>query len=153
MNSSTFLKVAGKKLTVPEEGTNMSLGLSALVREIQIDIGMIATAMIERDGYAFYLMYAENGTYFKYDGPGSEYRCFNLIIEDLTTGEVFLDRCLIYRGAKEAKKAIRTFRNRMLELTVSEIEEIKEKEINEYPWRCFTKDGSSVKSLTELEAQ
>jgi len=153
MNRETFLKVAGKKLTTPAEGSNMSLGLSALVREIQIDIGMIATAMIERDGYAFYLMYAENGTYFKYDGPGSEYRCFNLIIEDLTTGEVFLDRCLIYRGAKEAKKAIRTFRNRMLELTVSEIEEIKEKEINEYPWRCFTKDGSSVKELAAVNNQ
>lgn len=154
MNQNTLSKVAGKSFEPTLNNEYLFTGMAvSLLQEINAWYEAYAAVATERDGYRFHIFYAGNGTHFKYDGPGSEYRCINLIVEHIESGDTWMKGCLIYRGAKQAKETIRRYRDFALKAPISEIEETRQKEKNEYPWRYFVSDGDTVSSIKEVEAR
>jgi len=152
MNQNTVSKVAGKKFEPTLNGIYKFSGVAgALLFEIAALPEAYGGVATERDGYRFHIIYAGNGTYFKYNGPGSEYRCINLIAEDIEAGESWIVGCLLYRGAKEAKATIRLYRDIALKSTIPEIEEKRKNEREMYTWRYFKVEGDVVYSIKQLE--
>ena len=152
MNQNVLSKVAGKSFEPTLNGIYNFTGQAITLLE-EIDAWHVAYAAVvtERDGYRFHIFYAGNGTYFKNDGPGSEYRCMNLIVEDIKNEDVWMHGCLIYRGAKQAKETIRRYRDIALKAPISEIEENRQSEKSMYTWRYFVCDGEWVRSIKQME--
>ena len=139
MNTKLFLKLAGKKFTLTSNGEYIfNAPVVDCMTEVQAWHNLCGASVHERDGYRFHLVYALNGTYFKYDGPGSEERCINLFVEDIKTGDCWLNGCLILRSVKDGKKSIRRYRDIALNAPISEIEETRKKEQEMYSYRYMS---------------
>ena len=152
MNQNQINKIAGKSFEPTLNGIYNFTGQAiTLLEEIQAWYEAYGGVATERDGYRFHIFYAGNGTHFKNDGPGSEYRCINLIVEHIESEETWMHGCLLYRGAKEAKATIRRYRDIALKAPISEIEETRANEKSMYTWRYFVCDGELVKSITQME--
>lgn len=152
MNIQTFLKVAGKKMTLSTDGVYEFTGVAyACMSHVDAWHELNAAVVSERDGYRFHIVYANNGTYFKYDGPGSEYRCINFFVESIKEGECWLESCIIGWTAKDRKDAIRRYRNFALSAPISEIEEGRQGEKSGYTWRYFKNVGEDVLSIKEIK--
>jgi len=145
MTQETFLKLTGKSFKLTSDGQfEFQASTVECLKEVRAWFCLGHAAATERNGYRFHIVYAGNGTYFKYDGPGSEDRCINFFIEDIGSNECWMQGCLIYRGAKQAKETIRRYRDMALNLTVEEIEATRAKEREMYSYRY-----KSIKELTE----
>lgn len=152
MNLNTFLKVAGKQMTWTSDGVYQFTGVAvSCMSYVDAWDQLNAVATLERVGYRFHIVYANNGTYFKYDGPGSEYRCMNLFVEDIENGECWLQSARLMRSAKDGKADIRYYRNMALNAPISEIEEKRQRERAMYSWRYFIVDGDAIVTAKELE--
>jgi len=152
MNQKAFLKVAGKSFADTFNDIYQFDPVISSAMDAVDAWGEGYLAAVHSNGkYDFHLVYAGNGTHFKYDGPGSEYRCFNLFVHDTVEGEAWMSGCLIYRGAKEAKAVIRRYRDIAINSSVAEIEETRAKEKNGYPWRYIITKGDEVASIRVFE--
>jgi len=149
MNQTGLSKLAGKSFKQTLDFTPVAV---SLLESIQAWDDVYAFVETERNGYRFHIVYAGNGTYFKYDGPGSEYRCINLIVEHIESKESWMAGCLIYRGVKQAKETIRRYRDIALKSTIDEIEETRQKEKVGYTYRYFVTAGAIVLSIDKLAA-
>jgi len=136
MKQETFLKLTGKQFKLTSDGAfEFQSSTVECMSEVSAWHDLICSAATERAGYRFHVVYAANGTYFKYDGPFSEERCVNLFVEDIANNECWLEGCLIYRSTKQLKETIRRYRDIALNLTVEDIEAGRKREKEGYTWR------------------
>lgn len=152
MNQKQMNKITGKSFEPTLNGIYNFTGVAiTLLEEISAWHEAYAGVATERDGYRFHIFYAGNGTYFKNDGPGSEYRCMNLIVEHIESEETWIHMChLMYRGAKEMKDVLKRYRDIALKAPISEIEETRANEKSMYTWRYFKCEGEFVKSISQM---
>ena len=151
MTPKSFFKLAGKNFTLTSNGTYMFTGVTvACLIEIDAWHELYASAAYERDGYRFHLVFAGNGHYFKYDGPGTPYQCINLVVEHIESEEAWLHSCKLAWNQKEQKADVRRYRDIALNAPVSEIEEVRNRERSGYSWRYWKVSGENVYSMKKL---
>ena len=151
MNQNTINKITGKKFQPTLTGEYIFTGAAiGILVEIQAWIDAHGAVVTERDGYRFHIFYSGNGTYFNYDGPGSESRCMNLIVEHIESEDAWLHSCMRYRGSKEAKTTLRRYRDIALKTEISKIEEKREEEKKDYKYRYYVTKGERGTSIDKL---
>ena len=139
MNQSKFLRAIGVKAKYTTDGIYEFPGqVVSLLNEICAWEYMTNGAVFKKDKYDIHITHAYNGTYFKYDGPGSPEDCINLIAYDTETGEAFLIGCRIAWNKKECVDRIISYKKLISELTPEKIEERKAVEKKVYTWRFFS---------------
>ena len=139
MTTPQFLKACGAAMALTTDGVYEFPGqVVSLLSEIRAWDYMTTGATIKKGKYDIHILHAYNGTYFKYDGPGSPEDCITVVAYDTQTHEAFMIGCRIAWSKKECYEHTLAYRKRITDLSIAEIDEKKDEEKQVYSWRFFS---------------